>query len=106
MKFVIETNLASQPSWWLVDNDDQVLAWAGTTYISVAYADQAAHDFRVNAVDPDYRVHARAGSSWWWTAWCSEGVRVAVSSEPFPTERAARDAARIVQQEASTALGP
>lgn len=36
MKFVIETNLASQPSWWLVDNDDQVLAWAGTTYISLA----------------------------------------------------------------------
>jgi hypothetical protein len=56
MKFVIETNLASQPAWWLVDDDeDRVLAWAGRTFVSLAYADQAAHDFRVNADDPDYR---------------------------------------------------
>jgi hypothetical protein len=106
MRFLIEADLASRPSWWLVDDGDRALAWAGTTYVNMAYADQAAHDFRVNSADPDYRVHVKAGSRWWWTAWGAEGVRVAVSSETYPTQQAARDAARTVQQEASTALGP
>ena len=51
MKFLIETNLASKPTWWLLDDDNRVIAWAGQTYPSLAYADQAAHDFRVNADD-------------------------------------------------------
>lgn len=50
-----------------------------------AYADQAAHDFRVNADDPDYRVRTKAGGSWQW---------------------AARDAARRVRRQAGTAIGP
>ena len=106
MKFVIEANLASKSAWWLVDDDNRVVAWAGRTYPSLAYADQAAHDFRVNADDPDYRFQARAGERWRWTAWRSEGVRVAVSADWYPDEDAARDAARQVQQQACTALGP
>ena len=46
MKFIIETNLASSPAWWPVD-DDRVVAWAGRTFVSLTYADQAAHDVRV-----------------------------------------------------------
>lgn len=106
MKFVIETNLASKPAWWLLDEDNRVVAWAGTTFASLAYADQAAHDFRVNAEDPDYRVHARAGGRWRWTAWRSEGIRIAVSGHSFPTEDRARAAARRVQRQACTAIGP
>ncbi|QWF20508.1 hypothetical protein KM427_16145 [Nocardioides sp. LMS-CY] len=106
MKFVIEANLASKPAWWLLDDDDRVVAWAGRTFVSLAHADQAAHDFRVNADDPDYRIHTKSGGSWRWTAWRSEGDRVAVSGDWFPDKAAARDAARRVQQQACTAIGP
>jgi hypothetical protein len=106
MKFVIETNQESRPAWWLLDDDNRVVAWAGRTFASLAHADQAAHDFRVNADDPDYRIQSKAGDRWRWTAWRPEGVRVAVSAPWFPDEGAARDAARRVQQQACTALGP
>ena len=76
MKLVIETNVASQPAWWLLDDDDRVVDWAGRTYPSLAYADQAAHDCRVNADDP------------------------------FTSEAAARVGARRVQLQACTAIGP
>ncbi len=66
----------------------------------------AAHDFRVNADDPDYRVRTKAGGSWQWAAWRPEGVRVAVSSDWFPSAGAARDAARRVRRPAGTAIGP
>ncbi|WP_439939131.1 hypothetical protein ACS3YM_05830 [Nocardia sp. N13] len=106
MKFVIETNLASEPAWWLLDDDNRVVAWAGRAYPSLAYADQAAHDFRLNADDPDYRVQVNTAGSWQWTAWRPEGIRVAVSGDRFSSEAAARSAARRVQQQACTAIGP
>jgi hypothetical protein len=106
MKFVIGTNLACEPAWWLLDDDNRVVAWAGRTYPSLAYADQAAHDFRVNADDPDYRVRRKRGGRWQWTAWRPEGVRVAVSGGWFISEASALSAARRVQQQACTAIGP
>jgi len=106
MKFVIETNLASKAAWWLLDDDERVVAWAGRTYGSLTHADEAAHDFRVNADDTDYKVHVKSGGQWRWTAWRSEGIRVAVSSDWYPDEDAARDAARRVQEQACTAIGP
>lgn len=106
MRFVVETNLASHAAWWLVDDENHVVAWAGRTFVSLAYADQAAHDFRVNSDDPDYRVRPGAGGEWQWGAWRPEGVRVAVSGDWFPDAEAARDAARRVRQLACTAIGP
>jgi hypothetical protein len=106
MRFVIETNLASKPAWWLLDDDDRVVAWAGRTYPSLAYADQAAHDFRMNADDPDYRVRSRTGGRWQWTAWRPEGICVAVSGDWFTSAASARAAARRVQHQACTAIGP
>lgn len=104
MKFVVETNLASMPAWWLLD-DDHVVAWAGRTFLSLAHADQAAHDFRVDAGAPDYRIQAQA-RGWRWSAWRSGDTRVAVSARWFPDEQAAREAALLVQQRAGDALGP
>lgn len=106
MKFVVETDLASNPAWWLLDDGNRVVAWAGRTYASLAYADQAAHDFRVNADDPDYRVKAKTGGCWQWTAWRPEGIQVAVSGDWFSSETGARAAARRVRQQAGTAIGP
>jgi hypothetical protein len=106
MRFIVETNVASRPAWWLLDDDDRVVAWAGQTFASLGYADEAAHDFRVNADDPDYRVHAKAGGRWRWSAWWPEGVRVAVSGGWFPSAAAAHEAARRVQHQACTAIGP
>ena len=106
MKFVITTNPASSPAWWLVDDDGHVMARAGRTFVSLAHADQAAHDFRVSADHPDYRVSTRSDGDWQWSAWRPEGVRVAVSGGWFPSEEAARNAARQVQRQAGTAIGP
>lgn len=106
MRFVIGLNLACKPVWWLVDEDDRVLAWAGRAFASLAYADQAAHDYRVNADDPEYRVQARASGVWRWTSWRPGGTRVAISGDWYPSERAAREAAERVQLLAGTALGP
>ena len=106
MKFIVETNMESNPAWWLVDDDDHVVAWAGQTFASLAHADQAAHDFRVTADEPDYRVRAKASGRWRWDAWRPEGIRVAVSGDWFHSEKAARDAARLVRQQCCTAIGP
>ena len=38
MKFVIETNLATRPARWLLDDDNRVVAWAGRTYPSLTRA--------------------------------------------------------------------
>ena len=76
MKFIVETNLESNPAWWLVDDDDHVVAWAGQTFASLAYADEAAHDFRVNAEDPDDRVRTNPGGSWQWVAWRRAGTAI------------------------------
>jgi hypothetical protein len=46
MRFNIETDRANGPTWRLVGDDDRVIAWAGRTFVSLAYADQAAHDVR------------------------------------------------------------
>jgi hypothetical protein len=106
MKFVIEMNLSSRPAWWLVDDDHRVVAWAGKTFSTMGQADEAAHDFRVNADDPDYWVQPATGGRWRWTAWRPEGARVAASVDLFASEDAASAAARCVQQQACTALGP
>lgn len=106
MRFVIEKNLASKAAWWLLDDDGRVVAWAGRTYLSLAHADQAAHDFRVNADDPDYRIESKTSGRWQWTAWRPEGIRVAVSGDWFASEAAARVGARRVQHQACTAIGP
>ena len=106
MKFLIESTLASRTEGWMLVDDDRVVAWAGRTYLSLAHADQAAHDFRVNADDPDYRVQSKSSGRWQWTAWRPEGIRVAVSGGWFTSEAAARAAVRRVQQQACTAIGP
>ena len=36
----------------------------------------AAHDFRVNADDPDDRVRTKAGGSWQWVAWRQAGTAI------------------------------
>jgi hypothetical protein len=106
MKFVVEVNLGNRPAWWLVDDDNEVLAWAGSTFFSLAYADQAAHDFRVSADDPVYRIDAETSGRWRWTAWRSGDVKVAVSGASFSSRHKAHDAARRVQRQACTAIGP
>lgn len=106
MKFVIEVNQASRATWWLVDDEDRVLAWAGTTFFNLAYADEAAHEFRINADEPEFRIIADAGGRWSWAALCSAGTSVAVSGRSFSSQDKAYDAARHVQLQACTAIGP
>ena len=75
------------------------------TYLML-YGDGRPQPWMIAADDPGYRVPTRAGGDWQWVAWRSEGVRVAVSGDWFPSEESARDAARRVRQQACTAIGP
>lgn len=106
MRFVVETVEGSRPAWWLHDEQDRVIAWAGRTFADLAHADQAAHDFRVNPDDAEYRVQVGTDGRWRWTAWHPGGLRVAVSGDWSADEEAARDAAGRVRQQAGTAIGP
>ncbi len=106
MRFVVQHDLAPEPAWWLLDHPDHVVAWAGRTFATLAHAEQAAHEFRVGAEAPDYRIQARAGGRWWWTAWRGETDRVAVSADWFTSEAEARDAALRVRRRAGAAVGP
>ena len=36
----------------------------------------AAHDFRVNAEDPDDRVRTKPGGTWQWVAWRRAGTAI------------------------------
>lgn len=106
MRFVVRKDLAPEPAWWLLDHPDHVIAWAGRTFATLAHAEQAAHEFRIGAEVPDYRVQARPGGRWWWTAWRTERDRVAVSADWFGSEAEARAAALRVQGAAGAAVGP
>lgn len=106
MRFVVESSVAGRPAWWLIDDDGLVLAWSGTTYASLAIADQAAHRFRVEPDGRQFRLQERRGRSWRWTAWNASGERVAVSGDWFTTTAEAGDAARRMTALASAAIGP
>lgn len=105
MRFIVDHNLAHEPAWWLVDDKGRTIAWAGRTFETLAYADQAAHDFRVDVAEPIYRFHVRASGTWRWTAWHGEG-RIAISGDWFPSEQAAREAAEQLRDQLAVAVGP
>lgn len=49
---------------------------------------------------------ASAGACWQWTDGRPEGVQLAVSGDWFPSEKAAREAARQARRRACVAVGP
>jgi hypothetical protein len=106
MRFLVESSVARQAAWWLIDDEGLVLAWSGVTFASLALADHAAHRFRLEPDGREFRIQERAGSSWRWTAWDASGERVAVSGDWFATRAEAGDAARRMAGLAGAAIGP
>lgn len=106
MRFLVEFAPAGLPAWWLVDDGERVIAWSGTTFDSLAIADQAAHSFRVESDGREYRMHSGDGDTWRWTAWDGAGERVAVSGRWFGSEAEARHSALGVDDLAGAAIGP
>jgi len=106
LKFQVETGEHDPPSWWLIDDDGHPMAWAGVHFSSLAAADQAAHQFRAEAESAVIEVDPVAELGWRWSAWLGTDNRVAVSCGTFPEKESAVQAARLVLDSATRAIGP
>lgn len=105
-RFLVELDQADDPTWWLLDRERRIVAWSGQGFPTLGHADRAAHEFRVQPRAPLYRVHRRSDDLWWWSAWASDGARVAISGAWFHTEASAGAAAAAIPSLVSAALGP
>ena len=102
MRFKTGEVIAAQPTWWLYDADNELVAWAGETFVSVEHADSAAERFRYDAARAKFELFQDRTSQWRWRAWVSD-VKVASSSERYPSEIAARRAANTVRDQTALA---
>ena len=98
--------MVAHPSWWLIGDEEHPVAWAGVHFSTLAAADQAAHQFRTGVASVTIEVDAEAGTGWRWSAWLGPGSRVAVSCATFSDRESAVQAARLVLDQVSQAIGP
>ena len=105
MRFIVENNRAGEPSWWLVGDDNRVLACAGLAYPSQATADMAAHDFRTGGTGIEFQVIEGPDGTWRWTASNGAGA-VATSCDAFTSQAAALAAVDEVRAALPLAIGP
>lgn len=106
LRFVVKDNAVKQPAWWLVDPDGVVLAWSGHTFATLAHADHAAHDFRVDGHSCRFRLERSAYGRWRWVAWRAGEVRVAVSSVWSADRATARESLEQMLPLLALAIGP
>lgn len=107
MYFRVATDRGDHPTWWLIDSDGQVAAWAGedSDFQSLDDARLAAQTFKTVASTARYEVHQDRARQWRWQAHGASGV-LAVSGEPFFSQLTARRAGAVVRDKAGSADGP
>lgn len=105
MKFLVENDSHGKPSWWLVDDNSELIAWAGDTFGNLESAEKAAHGFRLAARTAAYKAAEAEPSAWHWHAW-SGSTCIARSLNQFPTEAAAMVAALDVSERLIDVAGP
>lgn len=88
--------VTERPTWWLYGTDNALVAWAGETFERPEQADHAAEAFRYSAGRAKFELFQDRQQRWRWRAVVSD-VKVASSSDVFPSEIAARRAANIVR---------
>ncbi|MCY7396465.1 MAG: hypothetical protein LH468_10005 [Nocardioides sp.] len=102
MRFRAGEVIAQQPSWWLYDETNEVVAWAGETYPSLRVAEDAADDFRSGATRAKFELFQDRSSQWRWRAYAADRL-VASSGEAFLSQIAARRAANLVRDNVARA---
>lgn len=104
MRFHVKYDRAGQASWWLYAANNELVAWAGETFWSLANAKRAATSFKAGASTARYETYRDAGGSWRWRAWRGSD-KVAASGESFSSQYAAERAANNVKINAGSAIG-
>ena len=99
--YTIATNTGGEPTWWLYAGNNEMVAWAGETFYSLANARRAAESFKAGAFSARYEVYRDAGGQYRWRAWRGSD-KVAASGEAFSSESAAVQAADTVRRNAGT----
>lgn len=105
MKFQV-ADRGNGPSWWLHGPDDEVLAWAGRYFATLAFAAREAAVFKSAASAVDYEVYRQPDGGWGWKAIEPVGYCMANSAENFAHPGQARRATRSIRKHVSGASGP
>ena len=96
MRFKTGDVVIDRPSWWLYDADNQVVAWAGDMFASLAEAQTAAEFFQFGASRLRFEHYLDRTGQWRWRALDGD-CKIASSTMTYPTELAARRAAHLVK---------
>lgn len=103
--FRVEIGEGGQPSWWLYGVNDELLAWAGRYYVSLAFARDEAAAFRSSALRAVYEIYTHPAGGWGWRAVQPVDYYMAHSAVGFTKLAEARRAARHVKTVAHRASG-
>lgn len=105
MAFRVALSEGGQPSWWLYGPDDELLAWAGRYFVSLAFAQNEAAAFQLSALDAQYEIYPHPAGGWGWRAVQPVDFHLAYSAGGFASPAEARHAARHVKTLAHRASG-
>ena len=105
MIFHVALDQNGKPSWWLYGANNELLAWAGRYYASLAFARKEASAFRAIASTATYEIHPHPDDSWSWRVIQPVDYYMAYSVPSFASSTAARRAARKVRKGAARASG-
>lgn len=103
--FRVELGQDGKPSWWLYGANDELLAWAGRYYVSLAFARDEAAAFQSAARRAEYQIFPHPAGGWGWRAVQPVNYYMAHSVGPFTKQAEARRAARNVKTMAHRASG-
>jgi uncharacterized protein YegP (UPF0339 family) len=105
MRFSVGNTTGDKPSWWLYDDNAEMVAWAGETFASMSNAQRAAESFKAGASTARYDIYLDDGQKYRWRAWRSSD-KVAASGESFASTSNAERAAENVRDNTGNVTGP
>lgn len=104
LRFEIKPTQNAQWSWWLYGANNEMVAWAGETFVSSTNAQRAATAFKTASITARYDVYPDTAGKWRWRAWRSSD-KVAASGEAFASMINAQRSATNVRTNALVAIG-
>lgn len=104
LRFEIKPTQNAQWTWRLYAANNEMVAWAGETFVSSTNAQRAASAFKTGSISARYDVYPDTAGKWRWRAWRSSD-KVASSGEAFASVINAQRAATNVQMNAIVATG-
>lgn len=104
VRFAVGPSTIGRPTWWLYDERDNLVAWAGGTFDTMAEARRAAQLFKEGAVNARYDSYKDEDGMWQWRAWL-RGSTAATSGHGFAKPETVTRAAENVRADAGFGTG-